>query len=92
MENLKAGTVNGLQLDSLAGKMDAEFTSLWNVNKDIALPNDPNVTIDRHLMFVAIARGMLGYLANHLVDIGTSSDQAGGVGTDHDHQLEFTWE
>jgi hypothetical protein len=92
MANLKAGTVTNLQTDTLAGAMDREFVSLWNVRKDIALPNDQEAIDDRRMMFVAIARGMLGYLHNHLSNVGTTTDQAGSVGTDHDHQLEFEWE
>lgn len=92
MANLKAGSVDGLLDDTLAGRMDQEFRSLWPNYHDFALPTDQNVVRDRHLMFVAIARGTLRYLSDHLADIGTSTDDAGGVGTDHDHQLEFTWE
>ena len=92
MAKLKAGTVTNLQSDTLAGKMDSEFVTLWNSLNDIHLSTDPNIVRDRRVMFVAIARGLLGYLHNHLNDIGTTTDQAGGVGTDHDHQLEFDWE
>ena len=93
MAKLKAGTVSGLQVDTLAGAIDAEFSALWGVHKDIDLPNDVHAVEDRRLMFVAIARGVLLYLHNHRDDIATTEDQAGGiVNSEHVHQLEFDWE
>ena len=92
MANLKAGTVTNLATDTLAGEMDAEFVSLWGQNKDIELPSDARTIKDRRLLFVAIARGTLKYLYNHRNDIETTEDQANGVGSEHDHQLEFDWE
>ena len=93
MNKLQSGTVIGLQEDTLAGQMDKAFRDHWAVNKDIDLPTDPNITKDRHIMFVAIAQGMLKYLHDHRSDIGTSEESAGGiVSSEHDHQLEFDWE
>lgn len=93
MAKLKAGTVTGLQTDTLAGAIDAEFVSLWGVHKDIALPNDIDAIEDRRLLFVAIARGVLLYLHNHRGDIATTEDDVGGIlNSDHLHQLEFDWE
>lgn len=93
MAKLQAGIVDEFQTDTLAGEMDGEFVSLWNSLNDIKLPEDPNIVRDRRVMFVAIARGMLRYLHNHLNDIGTTTDTAGGIaGSEHDHQLEFEWE
>ena len=92
MAKLKAGTVTNLQTDTLAGAMDAEFVSLWASLKDTDLPTDARAVEDRRLMFVAIARGMLGYLHGHRDDIETTEEQANGIGTEHDHQLEFDWE
>ena len=93
MANLKAGTVSGLQTDTLAGAIDAEFVALWNTLKDIDLPTDTAAVEDRRLMFVAIARGILLYLHNHRHDIDTTEDTAGGIlNSEHDHRLEFDWE
>jgi len=93
MAKLKAGTVSGLQVDTLAGAIDTEFVALWNTHKEIDLPTGTPAVEDRRLMFVAIARGVLSYLHDHRDDIGTTTDTAGGiVGSDHDHQLEFDWE
>lgn len=92
MAKLKAGTVTNLQTDTLAGAMDAEFVSLWASLKDTDLPTDVQAVEDRRLMFVAIARGVLGYLHNHRDDIETTEEQANGGGSEHDHQLEFDWE
>jgi len=78
MAKLIAGTVRNLIPDTLAGAMDGEFVQLWNQENEIALPNEPKAIADRRLMFVAIARGMLGYLHDNL--------------DKHDHQLEFEWE
>ena len=92
MAKLMAGTVTNLQTDTLAGAMDAEFVSLWSSLKDTDLPTDARAIEDRRLMFVAIARGLLGYLHNHRSDIETTAESAGGGGAEHDHQLEFDWE
>ena len=92
MAKLKAGTVLDLKTDTLAGAIDAEFVSLWGIHKDIDLPNDATARQDRQLMFVAIARGILTYLEDHRADIETTEDAAGGVGTEHVHQLHFEWE
>lgn len=93
MAKLQSGTVTGLKTDTLAGQMDKAFRDHWAVHNDIALPTDPNITKDRHIMFVAIAQGMLKYLHNHRSDIATTEDDAGGlVDSEHDHQLEFDWE
>ncbi len=92
MAKLQAGTVSNLKTDSLAGAIDAEFVSLWNSYKDIDLPNDTQAKEDRRLMFVAIARGVLSYLDDHRSDIGTTEEQANGVGSEHDHDLQFEWE
>lgn len=98
MAKLKAGSVTNLQIDTLAGRMDQEFVSLWNGLKadgfkDVDLPNDPAALRDRRLLFVAIARGMLRYLEDHKADIETTEvTLGGGFDTTHDHQLEFDWE
>lgn len=94
MVKLKAGTVSNLETDSLAGRMDAEFVSLWASLKDeeSSLPDDERAIEDRRLLFVAIARGILDYLHTHRGDIATTEEPAGGIGTEHDHQLEFDWE
>jgi hypothetical protein len=92
MAKLQAGTVKQLKADTLAGRMDGEFVSLWNQFNDTALPGDTRTVEDRRLMFVAIARGMLTYLQDHQSDIATTEDRADGAGSEHDHQLTFDWE
>jgi hypothetical protein len=92
MAKLQAGTVKQLKADTLAGRMDGEFVSLWNLFNDTALPGDTRTVEDRRLMFVAIARGMLTYLQDHQSDIATTEDRADGAGSEHDHQLTFEWE
>lgn len=93
MANLKAGNLPNLSLDTLAGRMDDEFRTLWaNHKPEIDLPNDAGPKLDRQLMFLAIARGMLRYLHDHRDDIETTEDEAGGTGTDHDHELDFDWD
>lgn len=92
MAKLKAGTVANLDIDSLAGAMDAEFESLWANLKDTKLPDDPAIVQDRRLLFVAIARGLLDYLHQHRGDLATTEASAAGTGTEHGHQLEFDWE
>ena len=70
MAKLNAGSVPNLETDTLAGAMDTEFRSLWGIHKeDIKLPNDATAKLDRQLMFLAIARGILTYLEDHRADI-----------------------
>ncbi len=93
MGKLQSGTVVGLKTDTLAGQIDKAFRDQWATHKDIALPTDPCLTEDRHIMFVAIAQGILKYLHDHRGDIATTEDDAGGlVDSEHEHQLEFDWE
>lgn len=93
MAKLQAGNLPDLQIDSLGGRMDDEFRALWSQYKpDITLPNDATAKLDRQLMFLAIARGMLRYLEDHKGDIETTEEEAGGNGTEHDHEIEFDWE
>lgn len=98
MAKLKAGNLPDLQLDSLGGRMDDEFRNLWRTHKpDIVLPNDSATRLDRQLMFLAIARGMLRYLEDHETDIETNSvnvsDTNGdGIFDSHQHHLNFDWE
>ena len=98
MDKLKAGNLPDLQLDSLGGRMDAEFKNLWRLHKrDIVLPDDSATRLDRQLMFAAIARGMLRYLEDHETDIETNSvsvSDTNGDGTfgSHQHHLNFEWE
>ena len=92
MAKLKAGILNDLKQNTLAGAIDSEFVELWNTENDIELPDDPKAIIDRRLMFVAIARGILGYLQDHQDDIMTTTVPASSTGSEHNHQLEFEWE
>ena len=92
MAKLKAGILKDLKPDTLAGAIDGEFVELWNAENDIKLPDNPKAIIDRRLMFVAIARGILCYLQDHQDDIMTTTDRATGAGSEHNHQLEFEWE
>lgn len=93
MASLRAGTVTGLDADTLAGRIDAEFVALWASLKDTDLPTDPAAVQDRRLMFVAIARGVLRYLHDHRTDVETTVESAGGLtGGEHDHSLDFDWE
>lgn len=92
MAKLNAGSVTNEANDTLADAIDQEFRSLWNTHRDIELPDTAEAVRDRRMMFVAIARGLLGYLYDHRSDIGTTEEQAGGGGTEHDHDLNFEWD
>lgn len=89
---LQAGRV-GVMTDTLAGDMDDAMVEEWNRVKDLPLPTDQNIVDDRHILFVAIARGLLKYLERNEDLISTTEDTTnGGVGTEHSHQLSFEWE
>jgi len=92
MAKLKAGNLPNLQLDSLGGRMDDEFRRLWSTHKpDIALPDNSATRLDRQLMFLAIARGMLRYLDDHESDVETNPVRVDD-GDNHTHHLNFEWE
>lgn len=88
---LKAGRI-GDMADSLAGDMDAAMVAEWNRVKDVPLPGDPEIVKDRELLFVAIARGLLGYLERREDRIETTEENADGSGSEHRHHLDFEWE
>ncbi|MEL6475700.1 MAG: hypothetical protein AAFR17_00110 [Pseudomonadota bacterium] len=90
---LKSGTLSNFQANTLAGRMDEEFKTLFEATKGMKLPDDPASVEDRRIMFVAIAVGTLRYLAENKGQLDISTETAGGVsGSSHDHQLEFSWE
>ena len=92
MGTLVAGSLSPFQADTLAGRMDEEFKALFEATKGMKLPTDAASVEDRRIMFVAIARGTLRYLAEHRGEIDVSQETAGSiVNSDHSHQLEFTW-
>ncbi len=91
MVALKAGRVGDID-DSMAGDIDAEMIAEWNRLKDVPMPDDPAVVQDRQIIFVAIARGVLGYLQRQQGEIATTEHPADGSGPAHSHQLSFEWE
>jgi hypothetical protein len=56
---LKAGNMDDFE-DSMASEIEKEFESAWTNFHDLALPEEGRR--ERHILFVAIARGVLGYL------------------------------
>jgi hypothetical protein len=85
---LKAGTFEDLA-DSLAGAIEAAMKAQWQAAKQQPLPEGPG-DLDRHILFAAIAQGVLGYLHAHQADLLTTvaKDTADG----HAHQLSFDLE
>ena len=68
--------------------IEAAMQDEWQTVKGKPLPA-PLGREDRRILFVAIARGVLKYLHDHQIDIGTNSVNAGGVGDTHSHHLDF---
>ena len=87
MASLKAGSVDNFS-NSMAAEIEAAMQDEWQTVKGKPLPA-PLGREDRRILFVAIARGVLKYLHDHQIDIGTNSVNAGGVGDTHSHHLDF---
>lgn len=71
---------------TLAGAIDDAMKSQWRAAKGEDLPGGPGEQ-DRHILFAAIAQGVLNFLHDHRADLGTNKvhDASGG----HRHHLEF---
>ena len=87
MTNLKAGRVADMA-NSMAAAIEQAMQDEWLVVKGHPLPA-PVGEVDRQILFVAVARGVLRYLHEHRTDIETTS-VLGDLS--HQHTLEFTYE
>jgi hypothetical protein len=75
--SLKAGHVNDFS-GSLAKAMEVAMAQEWQAVKGSPMPGtDPQ---DRHILFVGIARGLLGYLEAHQNDMIKSMTMDFGAG------------
>ncbi|NML16830.1 hypothetical protein [Azohydromonas caseinilytica] len=84
-DKLRTGTVNDLE-DSLAGAIEAAMQAEWHAAKGQFLP-DGAAGQDRRILFVAIAKGVLGYLEAHQAELLTTVEKDTLEG--HAHQLSF---
>ena len=75
--SLKAGHVNDFS-GSLAKAMEVAMAQEWQVVKGSPMRTDPQ---DRLILFVGIARGLLGYLEAHQNDMIKSMTMDFGAGT-----------
>ena len=85
----EAVTMSGALLDSMALKIETEFTDLYRRVEDEAMSDDflPGL----RMLFVAVARGVLGYLMDKNDEIVA---EIGEPPADHAHQipLPILWE
>ncbi len=82
---LRTGTYNDLD-DTLAGAIDAAMPEEWQAAKGQPLPGGPGEQ-DRHILFAAIAKGVLRYLHDHRGDLQTT--QVKDTSSGHRHELDF---
>ena len=82
---LRTGTYVDLD-DSLAGAIDAAMQEEWQAAKGEALPGGPGEQ-DRHILFAAIAKGVLRYLHDHRGDLQTTKVHDTSSG--HRHVMDF---
>jgi len=75
--SLKAGHVNDFS-GSLANAMEDAMAQEWQVVKGSPMPGTDRQ--DRLILFVGIARGLLGYLETHQNDMITSMTMDFGAG------------
>jgi len=87
MANLKAGRVADMA-NSMAAAIEQAMQDEWLVVKGHPLPG-PAGEVDRQILFVAVARGVLRYLHEHRTEIATTA-VLGDVA--HEHTLDFTYE
>ena len=85
MSALKAGRHEDIA-GSMAAAIEAAMDDEWQHAHGESLPGVGQE--DRLILFKAIARGVLGYLAAHQSDIGTTTADVTGGGT-HSHTLQF---
>lgn len=85
MGTLKAGRHEDIA-GSMAAAIEAAMRDEWQHVHGEALPDMG--TEDRMILFKAVARGVLGYLAAHRADIGTTPADLSG-GSTHTHTLDF---
>lgn len=85
MSALKAGRHEDIAA-SMAAAIESAMDDEWQHAYGEALPELGRD--DRLILFKAIARGVLGYLAAHQSDIGTTPADVTGGGT-HSHTLKF---
>jgi hypothetical protein len=78
--SLEAGALT----DSLALAMEEEFASVYEGVKNTSLPSSARK--DMRILFVAVARGVLGYLSTH--ESGNIIAQP-HAGDSHSHQVDF---
>lgn len=88
MANLKAGRVNDFS-NSMAEAIETAMKQEWHAVKGEWLPA-PLGEEDRRILFVAVARGVLGYLKAHQADILTNTEHDTTSG--HHHQLSFDFD
>jgi hypothetical protein len=85
MGQLKPGSINDMA-DSMAEAIDNAMQGAWSAAfSGQSLPDQGKR--DRQVLFVAIAKGVLGYLHDNLAALETNvvQDQPGG----HEHHLNF---
>lgn len=82
---LRTGSFDDLE-GTLAGAIDAAMQEEWEAATGEPLPGGPGEQ-DRHILFAAIAKGVLRYLHTHRADLQTNKvkDTASG----HRHKLNF---
>jgi hypothetical protein len=84
MGQLKPGGINDMA-DSMAERISKAMQAEWQAAFGQPLPDPDNR--DRRVLFVAIAKGVLGYLHDNLAALETNvvQDAPGG----HKHRLDF---
>lgn len=82
---LRTGRFDDLE-GSLAGAIDAAMQEEWQAAKGESLPGGPGEQ-DRHILFAAIAKGVLRYLHAHRTDLQT--DKVEDTASGHRHRLDF---
>ena len=83
--DLRTGSFDDLA-GSLAGAIDDAMQEEWQAAKGEALPGGPGEQ-DRHILFAAIAKGVLRYLHAHRADLETTKVKDTSSG--HRHHLDF---
>ena len=86
---LKSGTVDDFAA-SLAAYLDQAMQNEWQAVKGEALPISGPGVEDRRILFAAIAQGVLKFLADHVDDLITTDNSAGGGLGTHHHTMAFT--
>lgn len=82
---LRTGSFDDLE-GTLAGAIDAAMQEEWRAAKGESLPGGPGEQ-DRHILFAAIAKGVLRYLHAHRSDLQASKVHDTGSG--HRHVMDF---